>query len=491
MKAKELLNAISYEWNQKGSLDISIGKITGDSRKVERGDVFVALRGTAQDGHLFLGEAMRRGAALLVVENNYKDRSMLPIASIFAKDSKAAFRSILLSYHKSSLSQIKLIGVTGTNGKTTSAYLICHLLNQIANCGMIGTVEYLWGAHRIKASNTTPGLETFLELLSAMVCDHVSFCVSEVSSHALDQGRVSGLQFESAIFTNLTQDHMDYHKSFDHYFESKKKLFTQNPPPRFSIVNSDDSYGKKLLSILGSDALSFGRSESAKFQIQNIRTSLAGSEFDLLDAGTSELFRIKTHLPLLHNIYNVTGALLAVKVLGFPLNNLIKSLDNFMGVPGRMQPVSGGVDFLVFVDYAHTPDAFENVFSSVRQHVKGKLITVFGCGGNRDKLKRPAMGKIAAQYADSIFLTNDNPRNESPDEILRDIKQGIAAMSQGQVKEIQDRREAIEAALKSARPNDAVLILGKGHETEQIVGECIYEISDQKIVQDYFKSLKV
>ena len=483
---RELLKGLSYESNTEGSLALPIERVVADSRQVRKGDLFIALKGPNVDGHHYIEAAIQNGAVAVVSENG--DRPLLQsrsVAHIKVTNSHRAFCQLLSRVHDLDLSKIYLIGVTGTNGKTTTSYLISHLLNRVSSCGLISTIEYAWRDKKLKAMNTTPGQSVLIPILSQMVSEGVEYCVSEVSSHALDQERVSGLDFQTAIFTNLTQDHMDYHKTFEHYYESKKKLFTQNQRLKHILINADDSFGRRLGGELKKNVVTYGVNPSTQIRISNVRFDLDGSEFDLTMQGVT--YPVKSRLPLYHNIYNVAAALVSVCGLGFPMEKLLESLGHFPGVFGRMERVDAGQPFYVFVDYAHTPDAFQNVLSSVQGVTKGRIITVFGCGGDRDRAKRPLMGKIASEFSDIIFLTDDNPRTEDPVLIRRDIRRGIPTLSHSTVLEVPDRKGAISEALTAAQPDDLVLILGKGHERDQVIGREAFPFSDTEIAGQFLK----
>ncbi len=477
----EFLQDIRYQWNGRGSLFVPVHRVVSDSRIVQKGDIFVALKGPLADGHDFIPHAASRGAAAIIAETKLNPSTNLQdTAFLQVEDSHFAFSRLLTRLHGLEARPIQLIGVTGTNGKTTITYLIRFLLNQLSACGLIGTVRYEWANKSIESKNTTPGLGQLIPLLSDMVQDGMKYCVAEISSHGLDQNRLAGLDFTAAVFTNLTQDHLDYHRTLENYYLAKRKLFVSKPAPKFSAVNLDDEYGRRLLSELGKRAVSFGFDAGATYRAQNEKVTLEGSEFDLIYRGGTH--RVKTNLPLRHNIYNVLAALSILSELDFALEQLIPLLPKFPGVPGRMERADAKGGALVFVDYAHTPDAVFNVLSSARPLVGGKIITVLGCGGNRDKGKRPLMGRIAGEGSDIAIVTSDNPRNEEPQSILDAIRPGIAEGRQAEF--ILDRKKAIERAIELAGPKDVVLILGKGHEKYQIVGDQTLPFDDVEVAQE-------
>lgn len=485
-RLRDLLSGIEFQCQEGTQLSVFVDRVVCDSRKVQPGDLFVAVSGPLADGHMFVGEAVSRGACGVVTERGKRFFFDSAIPHIEVESPSLTLGRILSNLYDGRVDRIRLVGVTGTNGKTTTAFLISYLLNHFSPCGLIGTVEYVWGGKRRRALNTTPGAAVFIPLLNEMEADGCSFCVSEVSSHALDQERLGGVRFESAVFTNLTQDHMDYHQTFDRYYLAKRKLFFNSPRPLHSVINIDDSYGRRLLEEVGEAAVSYGITREAAYRARNIEVTLEGCQFELCFPKGCQ--KVHSALPLYHNIYNILAALSVLSEMGFSIEKMAQLIASFPGVPGRMEKVSVGQPFHVFVDYAHTPDAFEHVLSEVRRLSPGKVITVFGCGGNRDRAKRPMMGRLASQFSDLVILTNDNPRNEEPASIIDEIAVG-GASDHASILRIEDRREAIHKAIGSAKPKDVVLILGKGHETEQIVGEKIFSFSDVEIVRECLKDL--
>ncbi|MBI4388375.1 MAG: UDP-N-acetylmuramoyl-L-alanyl-D-glutamate--2,6-diaminopimelate ligase [Candidatus Omnitrophica bacterium] len=487
----EFLNDIRISEKNGENPIVEFRRIVADSRQVEKGDLFVALSGPKENGHRFIVEAVQRGAVAVICEENCFSQVASRVPMIYVSNTRKAFVELLAKYDQNLYEKVRLIGVTGTNGKTTTAYLVQYLLNQFTTCGLIGTIEYRWKDKTRHAVNTTPGPAVLIPLLSEMARDGVSYCISEVSSHALDQERTLGLRFVAALFTNLTQDHLDYHHNFENYYAAKRKLFVNETPPDIQVINVDNSYGRWLVEEVGKLAVTFGMTNQAMYQAQNVSVSLSGSEFDLFVRGGGR-WRIKTNLGLPHNVYNVLGALSIISEMGFPLAHAAECLQDFPGVPGRMQRVEEGQPFFVLIDYAHTPDAFQNIFSAVRPLVTGKIISVFGCGGDRDSGKRPQMGRIAAQFSDAVILTNDNPRSEDPAAILSDIEKGIPLSARPKLQQIEDRREAIHQAMTTASEGDLVLILGKGHETEQKIGSQILSFDDAQVTSECLReSVKV
>jgi UDP-N-acetylmuramoyl-L-alanyl-D-glutamate--2,6-diaminopimelate ligase len=462
--------------------------ITNNSRSVEPGFLFVALKGVEVDGHKFIDDAVKRGAAAIICETVPETIQKPDIPIVSFSDTSSIFPGLVKRFYNDPASQMSLFGITGTNGKTTVAYLISHLLEQADGQSslMVGTVEVRLAGKRIADSlNTTPGILELTRFMDQARQANIHTGILEVSSHALDQGRVLGFEFDVAIFMNLTQDHLDYHQSFDEYYEAKKLLFTQNKS-KVKIINQDDVYGRRLIQELrdeGEEVVSFSLRETADSWADNIKSDLGGVSFDWHYG--NQTYPVTSSLFCRHNISNLIAALTAVVSAGINPEKAIGALTGFSGVPGRLERVpTEGTEAAVFVDYAHTPDAVLNVCQSVRQihpREEGALLTVFGCGGDRDRKKRPLMAVAAHDYSDKVYVTSDNPRMEDPEQILDDI----TAVLTNSYERIADRAEAIRQALKDAGPNDVVLILGKGHEEYQIIGNEKHPFSDQEVVKKY------
>lgn len=460
--------------------------ITSDSRLVEPGDIFVACAGSRMDGHDFLTQAIYAKAAVIVCEKLPDINIPRQLIAVRVADAKACLADILLRFHGNPERGMKLMGVTGTNGKTTIAYVLHRLLTEKSESAYLGTLWYELPGRRIPALNTTPGPEVLIPLLHDIRQAGVPACVMEVSSHALEQRRVHGFAFELAMFTQLTQDHLDYHKNMESYFQSKRLLFSSFPRPRQSLINRDCPFGRRLLEENPS-AKSFSLVQKADYQAVEINPSFQGSTFVLRTRDAEIPFR--TRLPLRHNISNLVCALGALDMLGYDPADFRGALAEIPGVPGRMERVPGCDDFQVFVDYAHTPDAFENVLSGARGLNPGRILTLFGCGGDRDREKRPLMTRAACRFSDLVVMTSDNPRSEDPVAILADMKKGLPRDHDHspQVFEIMDRREAIDKLISLAMPGDAVFILGKGHEDYQILGDTKIPFDDRQIAQECLK----
>jgi UDP-N-acetylmuramoyl-L-alanyl-D-glutamate--2,6-diaminopimelate ligase len=474
-----------------GSLDTEITSLAYDSRKVGPGIAFVALRGTSADGHTFIPKAIALGASAIIAEQAPADDVSVPWVHV--RHSRIALAQAAAALHGHPAKSLTIAGVTGTNGKTTTAFLMHHLFNTAQKrSGLLGTVFYdLGNGGRLPATHTTPESLEIQGLLATMRDNGCRACAMEVSSHALDQDRVFGLPFAAAVFTNLTQDHLDYHGTMEKYFEAKVRLFdiTAESSPRSAlIINGDDAWGRKLVERFQHTGrvTRFGFGVHNEFRAINVRYDLTGTTFELEAKGRSFLVRS----PLIgdFNVYNALGALAAAHGVGLNLREAVKSLQNAPQVPGRMERVSENSRFQVFVDYAHTPDGLENALRTARALRPRRLITVFGCGGDRDRTKRPKMAAAAEAGSDICVLTSDNPRTEDPEQILNDAKAGFARPQKHAI--IADRREAIRAALENAWEGDLVLIAGKGHEDYQDIQGKKHPFDDRKIARYLMQDLK-
>ena len=486
---KEFLEGIPCSWNGLGKLTVPIRSVQSDSRNVKAGDLFVALSGLHWDGHQFIEEAIGRGAKAVVCER-WNDRTgKKEISQFRVSNSRHVLGRLVSCAYDYPARRLKCIGITGTNGKTTTAFLIQYLINSVSRCGLVGSVYYDDGHGKLPSTHTTPAPETLQDALAKMVEQGLSHCVMEVSSHALDQDRTEGIEFSSAVFTNLTQDHLDYHRDFDDYFRAKQKLFVGSSLPEHSIINQDDPYGLRLIDIFkktGHKFVSFGINSTSDYSAQNVQLSWKGIDFELLAKG--QCFSVSVPLILRHNVYNVLAALSTVSEEGFSLPEMIAQLSEFPGVLGRMERIDEGQDFYVFVDYAHTPDGLLNVLSSLEGLTRSRVISVFGCGGDRDSGKRPLMGEIAARFSDVVVLTSDNSRSERTEDILEQIQNGIdKTPKKAEVVTLPDRKEAIGRVIELAEAGDVILIFGKGHENYQIVGKEKIPFQDQEVARYWLK----
>ena len=444
---------------------LNVHRICDDSRLVQPGDLFIARPGTKSDGLKFLADAAAKGAAVAIAQTA-PAAAPLPVIA-YADPAKAA--SILANAIKGNPSRdVKVLAVTGTNGKTTTAYVIRHLLAKVSKrCGMIGTVEIDDGQSQSEAQMTTPGPIDVANLLATMRDNGCDACAIETSSHALDQKRVAGLTFAGAGFTNLTQDHLDYHGSMENYAASKARLFEMLAEDAVAVINADDKWSPRMVASCNGRLIRFGFSPFADYRARDFKITAQGTHFILhTPDGSAEV-----NMPMIgrHNIENaLCAAALVGETFGLSVHQIAAGLRDAQGAPGRLQVVRAGQPFGVFVDYAHTDDGLINVLTALRPLTKGKLRVLFGCGGDRDKTKRPKMAKACEQLADEVYVTSDNPRTEQPDAIIADIMKGFANADGVRVEP--DRRTAIAQILSDAQPGDVVLLAGKGHENYQILG---------------------
>lgn len=466
-----------------GHDNIAISGCACDSRQVREGELFVALAGTRHDGHDFIAEAIERGCAAVLSERPTTINYSVPWCVVpNARESYARLCQTLAGHPTH---QLKLIGVTGTNGKTTTSCLIAGVLSEAGHrVGVIGTLGYLDGRVIQPAIHTTPPPDRLAEILSKMVHNECSHAVMEVSSHALDQSRVAGASFDAACVTNVTQDHLDYHTSLCEYRRTKAKLFDHLADEAFVVLNADDPGSAGFLRRLDGPALTVGIREAAEISAVPVEQHQSEQTF-LLCAG-NETVPVRTQMIGVHHIYNCLTAAAVGLAYGIELTTVARGLESIGHVPGRLERIECGQPFGVFIDYAHTPDALTGVLKTLRDVTPGRLICVFGAGGQRDSQKRPLMGRAVEQGAGFAILTNDNPRHEDPRDIFRDILQGCCHPHV--MKVIPDRIEAIRQALAMAKPGDCVLIAGKGHETHQIIGDEQLPLNDCEVARDWLYS---
>ncbi|MFH1407329.1 MAG: UDP-N-acetylmuramoyl-L-alanyl-D-glutamate--2,6-diaminopimelate ligase [Candidatus Omnitrophota bacterium] len=458
--------------------NIKISDITCDSKKVKPEGMFIAVKGTKLDGYEFIGEAIQRGASCIVAERDF--HCPKHITKIIVKDSKEALVEIAKSFYADPSSNLKVIGITGTNGKTTTAYLIEKMLTSAGyGTGVIGTISYRFGNRAIPATNTTPGVLDLQFMLHEMVQERLQYVVLEVSSHSLDQDRVAGINFECAVFTNLTHEHLDYHKDLEDYFLAKSKLFGMLAGDKFAVVNKDDPFGVRLINSRKGKILSYGLDAGADISCRILELNKNGLKFILNSCGRTA--EVNSKLIGRHNIYNILAAAGAAAACNVDFTKVIKGIESAEPPPGRLQRVETGKPFEIFVDYAHSDDALKNVITALRELNPERIIVLFGCGGDRDKLKRPKMGKITTELADYVILTSDNPRTEDPGAIIQDIEKGI---TKSNYIKITDRRDAIFKLLGLAKPGDMLLLAGKGHETYQIFKDTTVSFYDVQVVKE-------
>lgn len=472
-----------------GPADPDVAGVACDSRHVRPGFAFVAIPGAAQDGRRFIADALEKGAIVIVAESAVD----LPaaVSRVVVEDAHRALAQLAKAFWQQASDRLQIVGVTGTNGKTTVAYLARDILERAGRTpGLISTVQYRIGPRTIPATRTTPDAPSLHRLFADMVANGCRSVAMEVSSHALDQQRVAGIQFDAAVFTNLTRDHLDYHLTMEAYYVAKRRLFEslgQGGRPATAVINAADAWGHRLIGDLRTELnlVTFGVDVVADVVAESLSLSGRGSTFRLCSPWGSAPLR----LGLLgrHNVSNALAAAAAGLALGVPLDQIVAALARANPVPGRLQEVHTERGFQVFVDYAHSDDALERVLQALREITTGRLILVFGCGGNRDRSKRPAMGAIAARLADQAIVTSDNPRKEDPQAILADVLAG--APDAGALEAVVDRREAMARALACAAPGDIVLIAGKGHETFQEFANRTVPFDDAQIARDLLGAL--
>jgi UDP-N-acetylmuramoyl-L-alanyl-D-glutamate--2,6-diaminopimelate ligase len=437
--------------------DLEVRRLAYDDRDVVAGTLFFCVTGFTRDGHDFAPAAVERGAVALVVERPLD----LGVPEIQVPDVRAAMAPAAARFSGDPTATLEVTGITGTNGKTTTAFLMRALLEAAGRqTGLLGTVKSVIGGTEHEVQRTTPEAIDLQRTFREMLDQGDVACAMEVSSHALELHRSDAIHFALAMFTNLTQDHLDFHPTMEDYFRAKRRLFT-DPPPSRAVINVDDSYGRRLAAEVA-DPITFALDHEASYRAEAVHTGLDGSSFTVRAPGGE---RIDLHSPLRgrFNVYNVLGAFAAADALKVPVDAIVAAIETAGQVPGRLEPVEEGQDFAVLVDYAHTPDSLENVLEAARGLTGGRLHVVFGCGGDRDRAKRPLMGEVAVRLADRVIVTSDNPRSEEPEAIIDEI---LVGAGQG-VEHNPDRREAIASALAGARPGDVVVIAGKGHEQGQ------------------------
>jgi UDP-N-acetylmuramoyl-L-alanyl-D-glutamate--2,6-diaminopimelate ligase len=465
--------------------------VTHDSRQAREGALFVAVRGANVDAHRFVEQVMAQGAVGVISEAarpaNF-DGAWLEV-----EDARRALALAAAEVHAHPSRELQLVGITGTNGKTTTTYLMASIAEAASEpAALISTVEYRIGAERHKAERTTPEASDTQRLLRRAVRAGCRLAVMECSSQAIDLHRCDALHFSAAIFTNLTRDHLDYHGTMEHYFAAKRRLFdgslAEDMPPRVSIINMDDAYGRELtreLQSMNARVVRYALDGEGEVTAHDIEISLEGMRFRLrTPGGESELRSPLVGRP---HIYNILAAVATGHELGYGLDVMTRAIETCAGAPGRFERVPHDGDFAVVVDYAHTDDALLNALATARNVTRGRVITVFGCGGDRDRTKRAPMGEAAASLSDIVILTSDNPRTEDPLQIMADAEVGLQRVSSKTYQKIADRREAIHRAINEARPGDVVVIAGKGHEDYQLIGRDTFHFDDREVAREALK----
>lgn len=453
--------------------------ITCDSRCVKEGYAFVCIKGAKSDGHDYAQKAIEGGAAVIIAE-----RDLGLEVQILVPDTHAAYADMCAKWFGNPADSLKLLGVTGTNGKTSVTYMMKKILEKAGyKVGLIGTIQNMIGDEIIAAHNTTPNAYELNSLFALMKAKGCTYVIMEVSSHALDQSRVYRLNFEAAMFTNLTQDHLDYHITMDNYLAAKKKLFHMC---KTAVVNSDDLYAEKLCEGLDCKITTYSLGDASTYSAKCVKYRPASVEYEFVS--DSEIGHIKVNTGGKFTAYNSLCAAACAVEIGIPLATAAEALKELHGVKGRAEVVPTGRDFTVIIDYAHTPDGLKNILSTFRECEKNRLIAVFGCGGDRDKTKRPIMGNIAAHYSDYAIVTSDNPRTEEPAAIIEDILEGMKG-AVIPVKVIENRIEAIKFAVSIAKKDDIIVLAGKGHETYQILKTGTIHLDEREVVAEALAEL--
>lgn len=476
--------------------DVDIQSVTADSRTASPGSLFIALPGYTVDGHDFAQQAVQRGAVALLVER----RLPLAVPQLVVPDSRLASAMVADVFYGHPSRELRMIGVTGTNGKTTTTYLIERLLTQAGfSTGLLGTIEKRIAGRKAEVVNTTPEAVELQASLHEMLLANCQYGIMEVSSHALELRRVAGTKYHIAIFTNLTQDHLDFHGTMENYRAAKGKLFSRlgntygddRAASSYAVLNADDDASEYLQAQTVCECVTYGIEQDADIRALDVSVRPEGVQFHLETfAGNSD---VKLQLTGRFNVYNALAAVATGLIEGIPLANIVHSLEGVPGVPGRLEQVRAGQPFTVLVDYSHTPDSLLNALATIQEFSTGQILTVVGCGGDRDKAKRPLMAQVAADYSNVTVLTSDNPRTEDPEDILDDMERGLAAygLKPGHHYErITDRREAIKRAVSLAGPGDVILIAGKGHETYQIVGRTKFHFDDREVAAEEIQHIR-
>lgn len=475
-----------------GRPDTEFNSITTDSRRVTTGSLFIAIRGYTVDGHRFVAAAKAAGATAALVEELVPD---VDLAQVVVPDTKRASAIVADYFYGHPSRQLKVIGVTGTNGKTTVTHLIEKILQDAGfRTGLLGTIGKRIAGVTTDVVNTTPEAVEVHAVLAEMVEAQCNYAVMEVSSHALELGRVAGVRYHTAVHTNVTQDHLDFHGTMDKYRAAKGKLFSRlgnsfggnRGEMTYGVLNADDNTFSYFTEQLVGEFISYGIDEEADVQATDVVVTASGVSFHVVTLwGEAD---VRLQLTGRFNVYNALAAIAVCLIEAIPLNNIVAALESLPGIPGRLERVLGHHDFSVLIDYSHTPDSLDNALSTIGEFAGKRIITVVGCGGDRDKGKRPLMARVAVDHSHLVFLTSDNPRTEDPERILDDMEEGVR--SANNYRRITDRRGAIEAAITEAEPGDVILIAGKGHETYQIIGRNKIHFDDREVAKEAIAKLR-
>uniref|UniRef100_A0A7V2ZIR8 UDP-N-acetylmuramoyl-L-alanyl-D-glutamate--2,6-diaminopimelate ligase n=1 Tax=Ignavibacterium album TaxID=591197 RepID=A0A7V2ZIR8_9BACT len=486
MELTELINHVKVIQVAGNVQRKDVSSIEYDSRKVKKNSVFVAIKGYKTDGHLFVMDAINKGAVAVVVEedSNIPDEIFIhaDIAKVVVHNSRIALAELSKGFYKDPTSKLKLIGITGTNGKTTTAFIIKNIFETAGiKTGLIGTIANYIGAEKIDSKLTTPESNDLNNFFLQMINSGCKNAVMEVSSHSLVLNRVYGLNFAGSVFTNITSDHLDFHQTFENYLQAKKILFDILSSESVAIINSDDKASMRIVSDSKAKKITYGKSENSDYVISSVKYDLNGTRFILTTGGKS--YNLSTRLIGEFNAYNSAAAFALADQFGIPKEKIIEGIESTPFVPGRFEVIGSGRKKAI-VDYSHTADSLEKAILALRDIIgnERQLVTVFGCGGDRDKTKRPVMGKVATELSDLVIITSDNPRTENPMQIINDIKQGVA---KNNFIVIENRYEAIKYAIEKSKDDAAILIAGKGHETYQEINGIRNHFSDQETAKEF------
>lgn len=488
MRLAELLSGIEhYSLFDKAKHDTDIKRVIMHSRNARKGDLFIAVKGSFFDGHDFLNEVIEKGVDAVIVEEPVLGRDNL--AQIKVRDSRRVLSLLARNFYRDPSKDVRLIGITGTNGKTTVSYILENIFKVAGiKTGRIGTINYKIGNELVDATHTTPDALRLNELLGKMVKGSATYCVMEASSQGLDQGRLDDILFRAAIFTNLSHEHLDYHKSFSAYLEAKLKLFEKLDHDSYAVINRDSVCFDEVVSRLDAELITYGIDGNPDVAAKNLKADMEGSRFTIV--APKARIAIKTSLIGKHNVYNILAAASVAIREGIDISSIKAGIEGLGTIPGRMEAIDCGQNFKVFVDYAHTEDALRNALIALRAlHNKNKLILVFGCGGDRDRSKRSRMGMVAAKLADFTVVTSDNPRSEDPASIAREIEKGFKG-TPSKYTVILDRYKAIETALRASEEGVTVLLAGKGHEKRQVYRYDSVPFDDREVARKILEDLK-
>lgn len=470
MKLKDLILNCPEQFN-----NIEISGVTDDSRKVEKNNLFICVKGPLSDGHDYAKKALENGAAIIVAERDLGIENQ-----IIVNDTHAVLAEVCSNWFGAPQNKLRVIGVTGTNGKTSVCYMLKTILEHCGyKTGLLGTVQNMIGDEVYPSKNTTPGVFELYSLFAKMVKKGCEYVVMEVSSHALDQRRVEGVRFAAAIFTNLTQDHLDYHGDMENYFKAKELLFSNSD---LAVINFDDEYGQRIINGAAVKIATYSaKSNESTYTAKSINYRPNGVDYEMVGFGL--IGRVKLKIAGKFSVYNSLAAAVCAKELGLPLNEITDALSSIDGVKGRAEVVPCDRDFTIIIDYAHTPDGLQNILNTFKECPKNRLVVLFGCGGDRDRTKRPKMGMVAARLADYVIVTSDNPRTEEPAEIIKDILEGMKDIPTPK-KVIENRIEAIKFAIANAKSGDIIVLAGKGHETYQIIGHDTIHLDEREVIAE-------